>query len=708
MGAKRVQYSVVGRYMSGREVTGYHLQSIESGKTGRYTKEQLCFLIGRDQVSNCTAQIYKDTIVLSGKGIRLDSLPVKQETGELKNTESVGKVRKDTSAADVMSQFMIVGIIKYGRNTIGYTIKNAGGATKKIKRDQVMQLAQAGKLGNARVQRYQDKLLLRGVNCNLDELPCEQVKPQEEQPAKTVEKPVNSTTSADAFTLLTQSIQYVLLSELKQKYGVIENSIEIEKYASKTTPTHAAANAEFKINRDNVESVCKVLLIVDTKDKYSYIRYKGYKEDTVSIYLPSLGKNSNELKNSIPANQELTTGLISRTFTEYISALLDSPLFYNNGYTKTVQSLRYVLLNELQAKFGIVKESVKITNRTDNPDAKHLFVEFGTDKNKAVIHKLMTTVDLVGTGTNGAFASITTNSAAEDKAQVYLPSLNNFADELEKSLPSGQETTTGELTQIFREFIQALLAATETKGEYDTTQAYAVFGKKVYDAFNSNKDRLGISKINFKNGESEWYMTLTTNDDWVEIGSITGEADTFNITVSDDSASVVGADGTFTVNSTGIKSAMSIVAKYFKNIKDSEEIKLNRNESIINNGFAAIQRELNRKFSGAVHDIALDVCNSNANCASMSWVVDGVMNNNYIHITVFNPGSKLLSFEYGFGVVNSSTGYIEEDTNGYTFSDRAFYQMSTSEANDLIKKFINAAGSSLRKSKEWHGIKKEA
>jgi len=41
MAAQRIQYQIVGRYMDGTEVTGYHMQSLESNKSARMTKEQL-------------------------------------------------------------------------------------------------------------------------------------------------------------------------------------------------------------------------------------------------------------------------------------------------------------------------------------------------------------------------------------------------------------------------------------------------------------------------------------------------------------------------------------------------------------------------------------------------------------------------------------------------------------------------------------------
>ena len=65
MAAKKTEYQIVGRYMSGKSVVGYHLQSLETGKSGRFTKEQVYYLVGNDQVTNCTGQIYKDDVLLS-------------------------------------------------------------------------------------------------------------------------------------------------------------------------------------------------------------------------------------------------------------------------------------------------------------------------------------------------------------------------------------------------------------------------------------------------------------------------------------------------------------------------------------------------------------------------------------------------------------------------------------------------------------------
>lgn len=175
MGAQRVQYQIVGRYMDGKEVTAYHLQSLDTGKQGRYSREQVAFLVGRGQVTNCEGQIYKDKLLLRGVGVSLESLPVQQEDGELSRTSNVGKVRKGTSAEDAMTQVIIVGALTRGRNVVGYVVQNAGGGQNRVDRPTLLNLAKAGRVGNARVQMYQGNPILKGVNCDLSSLPKQEV-----------------------------------------------------------------------------------------------------------------------------------------------------------------------------------------------------------------------------------------------------------------------------------------------------------------------------------------------------------------------------------------------------------------------------------------------------------------------------------------------------------------------------------------------------
>lgn len=171
MGAKRVQYQIVGRYMDGKEVTAYHLQSLDSGKAGRYSREQTAYLVGRGQVTNCSGQIYQDKLLLRGVDCSLDDLPVQQENGELRRKDNIGHVRKGTSGGEAMEQTLVIGRIAQGRNIVGYIIKNAGNGKMAVDRVKFLELARSGRIGNARVQMYQGKPIIKGVNCNLQQLP---------------------------------------------------------------------------------------------------------------------------------------------------------------------------------------------------------------------------------------------------------------------------------------------------------------------------------------------------------------------------------------------------------------------------------------------------------------------------------------------------------------------------------------------------------
>lgn len=170
MAGKRVQYQIVGRYMDGTSVTGYQMQSIETGKSGKFTREQAAFLVGRGQVTNCDASIYQDKVIFKGIGVSLESLPIIRD-GKVSNTDRIGHVRKDVTPEQAVNQLMISGVIVSGRNTVGYVIRNAGGQEKKIKREDCLKLASQNRLGNARIQNYNGKVILRGVGVNLNELP---------------------------------------------------------------------------------------------------------------------------------------------------------------------------------------------------------------------------------------------------------------------------------------------------------------------------------------------------------------------------------------------------------------------------------------------------------------------------------------------------------------------------------------------------------
>jgi len=169
--AGTARYTIVGRYMDGSSVTGYHLLDV-NGEQRRVTREQVIFLVGKGDISNCRGQLHKDDVILRGVGINLNDLPVVNEnTGELKNTANLGRVARGATTEQALAQFMIVGKIIQGNRTIGFTIANAGGATKDISREQAEKLAGRLRIGNARLQEYKGRKIIRLINGKMEDLP---------------------------------------------------------------------------------------------------------------------------------------------------------------------------------------------------------------------------------------------------------------------------------------------------------------------------------------------------------------------------------------------------------------------------------------------------------------------------------------------------------------------------------------------------------
>lgn len=77
MGRQRTLYKLVGRYMRGKDTEYYGLIS-ENNKEIKATEEQMAFYVGRDQVINVNAQLYKDKVLFRGINCDIRNLPVIQ------------------------------------------------------------------------------------------------------------------------------------------------------------------------------------------------------------------------------------------------------------------------------------------------------------------------------------------------------------------------------------------------------------------------------------------------------------------------------------------------------------------------------------------------------------------------------------------------------------------------------------------------------
>lgn len=74
MARQRIKYKLIGRYVRGNDTVYYSLVS-EAGKQAKCTEEQMAFLVGRGQVINVSAQLYRDKILFRGLGCDIKSLP---------------------------------------------------------------------------------------------------------------------------------------------------------------------------------------------------------------------------------------------------------------------------------------------------------------------------------------------------------------------------------------------------------------------------------------------------------------------------------------------------------------------------------------------------------------------------------------------------------------------------------------------------------
>lgn len=173
MAGRRVQYQIVGRYMNGTSVTGYQVQSSDGGKTAKLTREQVALLVGRGQVVNCGATIYRDKLIFKGIGVNLDSLPMMRDTSVQAAKNQADSADMTNAARESVQSFPVISaVIVNGRNTVGYVLKNAKGEEKKVSRKDCLILARDKKIGNVRLQMYNEKPILRGAaGTNLNELP---------------------------------------------------------------------------------------------------------------------------------------------------------------------------------------------------------------------------------------------------------------------------------------------------------------------------------------------------------------------------------------------------------------------------------------------------------------------------------------------------------------------------------------------------------
>ena len=190
MAGKRLMYKIVGRYLQGTEVTAYGL-ACNNGKNGRFSREQVAYLVGRGQVVNCDGQVYKDKLLLRGVGCSLDSLPSKQEPKEKPANASASTPDSAPASANAPAttnapatanapastkriasdNLEIIKTISEGKHLVGYIVEDAAGRTAKVSLNKAIQLTSKGCIANAQIQTFNGYTKLNGLYSDFRNLP---------------------------------------------------------------------------------------------------------------------------------------------------------------------------------------------------------------------------------------------------------------------------------------------------------------------------------------------------------------------------------------------------------------------------------------------------------------------------------------------------------------------------------------------------------
>lgn len=171
MGAKmlntNITYSVVGRYMIGSKVSGYHIVGSD-GSSKQVTKNQLIMLVYKGCISNCRVQMCNDYPILRGKGIDLGKLPTYNEANQqVKVGDSLINIGDPNK---VFGQLIIKAKLIENGNIVGYMVEDISGTKKKLSTSRVLELALENQIGNAKISNG-DKPTIEGIEVDISSLP---------------------------------------------------------------------------------------------------------------------------------------------------------------------------------------------------------------------------------------------------------------------------------------------------------------------------------------------------------------------------------------------------------------------------------------------------------------------------------------------------------------------------------------------------------
>lgn len=163
VGAK---YEIVGRIQHGTSVMAYMVRDRVEDSTSIIEKGIVEQLALNKQIYNCNAQLYGDIVNMKGVNCKLNKLPKYTDSGDL--VPEPEKPKKKAPA-----DLKLIGKVQTGRTVTDYIVVALKDTSKKMKvpKDTVLQLAQDGRILNAKVQMNNGEMMLRGnYGVNLSQL----------------------------------------------------------------------------------------------------------------------------------------------------------------------------------------------------------------------------------------------------------------------------------------------------------------------------------------------------------------------------------------------------------------------------------------------------------------------------------------------------------------------------------------------------------
>lgn len=155
IGAK---YEIVGRILHSTSVISYMVKDRTDGKLNMIEKGIVEQLALNRQIYNCNAQIYGNIVNMKGVGGKLNQLPKYDDEGRLLPEPEKPKPK-------LPADLKLVGKVQSGRAISDYIVVALKDTSKlmKIPKETVIQLAQDGRILNAKVQMNNGVKMLRGT-----------------------------------------------------------------------------------------------------------------------------------------------------------------------------------------------------------------------------------------------------------------------------------------------------------------------------------------------------------------------------------------------------------------------------------------------------------------------------------------------------------------------------------------------------------------